>query len=119
MSSTHVRVIPRDLFNEAKLLKCLGQVFIKLEDLGLEKCLVHDNQSFDVQQCDHDGSLYLTNLFFDSNSGCVYFTSPYNSRDSWPLRADFPDDSTIEVFTDSGEFTSEFRARIIALGNHI
>ena len=32
---SYPRVIPRDLFNEASLLKCYGQVYLKLEELGL------------------------------------------------------------------------------------
>lgn len=31
---TYLRVIPRDLFNEAKLLKCLGKLYLEAEKSG-------------------------------------------------------------------------------------
>ncbi len=44
MSQEYTRVIPRDLFNEAKLLKCIGRLVLLIHDGD------HNNISFE-----HDG----------------------------------------------------------------
>ena len=41
------RVIPRDLFNEANLLKCMGQLYLCLEAANLKYVyLEHDGDAF-------------------------------------------------------------------------
>jgi hypothetical protein len=107
---SYVRVIPRDLFNEANLLKCYGQLYLRLESLGIERAyLEHDGDAFEVVQ-DADGALSLANvtLYIDDEPQILF--RPLNSRQPFPLylRAD----EDIAVFTDSGEFTDELWAML-------
>lgn len=53
------RVIPRDLFNESSLLKCLGRLYICLENTpGHAAELQQVGREFDIRQSDDDGSIY-------------------------------------------------------------
>ena len=114
---SYQRVIPRDLFNEAKLLKCLAQLSLLVHD---EKCnlrVVHDEHSsmvygnsFEIDQHPEDGSVYCTNLRFYRNSGgrCLDLRSSLNSREPYPLLCCDEDDAGVEVFHDDGSLTEDF-----------
>jgi hypothetical protein len=106
---SYVRTIPRDLFNEANLLKCLGHLFIMLETTSCKAQFdVEDVPSFDVQQDKHDGSIYVANLPFSVAGRNVHLSRPLNSRSSWPLYLSLPDDpdfEPIQVFEETGFFT--------------
>lgn len=105
------RVLPRDLFNEAKLLKCLGQLSLLIHDgvrwpLELE----HTNPmaDFHVGQRREDGGLYCFNLrlLLDRREVVVY--SGYNSKLPYPLQFEGWDGDAGYVFDDDGRFTTEF-----------
>jgi len=111
------RVLPRDLFNEANLLKCWGQ----LELLTMENPVVqikhnqflHDN-GFIVHLNDYDCSLEVVNLRLFINSVCYRVFRPMNSRDPYPLMLEIDKDTDehIEIFTDSGQFSERFNQLI-------
>ena len=91
------RVFPRDLFNEAKLLKCLGQLCLLIHEGKCSLKFAHDTkfwEGFNVQQDPSDGGLFVANLRFYTKRGdwevCV--ASVLNSPHPYPL-----------VFTSSGE----------------
>lgn len=44
MTSSYRRVLPRDLFNEAKLLKCLGQLSLMIHDGKCELRVEHSDE---------------------------------------------------------------------------
>ena len=115
---SYIRVIPRDLFNEANLLKCYGQLYINLERLGLEDCLVHDEDDapFAVYQSQDDGSTTIANVTLVVNGAEVYLRRPLNSRAAYPLRAQIDDDTDIAVFTDAGEFSADM---LVLLGRDL
>lgn len=95
------RVIPRDLFNEANLLKCYGALEISLEPYGY--ALEHDGEGFLIIQDETSGALSVENLWLTVR-GCDYrFTRPLNSREAWPLFC-----SGIAVFNCNGFLTDEF-----------
>lgn len=91
------RVIPRDLFNEAKLLKCLGQLSLVLHDgkdsagrplpPGLEIEFVEPEyaEGFRVVQNPADGGLSCAAVRATFNGHPVRLFSVYNSRDNFPL----------------------------------
>lgn len=109
MTSTYQRVIPRDLFNEASLLKCLGRFWIETERYQPRKVTVeHDGEAFDVWQ-DENGMLSVRNVEISINGVGYYARRPLNSREPWPLYLDnYTDDSdSVAVFTDDGELTAE------------
>lgn len=106
---SYLRVIPRDLFNEANLLKCYGQIYLHLERLNIKGVeLVHEDDilPFDVRQYEDDGSLYIMNVKLVVHGGdCVLFR-PLNSREPWPLYLQLGEEE-IAVFNDDGSFTQE------------
>lgn len=96
------RVIPRDLFNEAKLLKCIGQLVLHVHEgqvSGLS--FEHDGDPFQIEQCEADGSLYVTNVRFAGDNGQeVNVGTVYNSKEPYPL---YTAEDGIPVFTDDGK----------------
>lgn len=129
--SNYIRVLPRDLFNEAKLLKCLGQLCLKILDghLPAQWGLCHneylseygddfnERQGFHVVQNPATGSLHIDNLkfFYAGPAGATELElyTPLNSKRNYPLMAVFPEDDYF-VFRDDGNFTPEF---IIAMND--
>lgn len=118
--SNYRREIPRDLFNEANLLKCYGQVSLHLHDRGLRHLLRWSHNNFNVVQQPYDGSLTIPSISLEIHKYGVTqnlsFFRPLNSREPWPLYANVfnwdnphdPDDYTeIAVFNDDGTFADE------------
>jgi hypothetical protein len=103
------RVIPRDLFNEADLLKCLGRLCILLENHQGHRAELSegDGAPFDIQQDESSGALEVRNLPFRIAGNPFRLTRPLNSRRPWPLYAEDEDDAW-SVFTSDGELTPEF-----------
>jgi hypothetical protein len=109
----YMRVIPRDLFNEANLLKCLGQLYLKLEILGRESMLedqIEADEPFVVDQDPSSGATFCANVCLVVDGNSVPLFRPYNSRDAYPLRAQLGDDYDVPVFEESGDLSAEFRA---------
>jgi len=88
---SYYRVIPRDLFNEANLLKCYGQLWLKLDDLNLPDVVLDhfDNEMapFNIEQIPSSGATYLSNVVLMVKGTQVYLERLLNSRFSWPLLA--------------------------------
>jgi len=112
---SYVRTIPRDLFNEANLLKCYGQLWLKLEGLRCAAELDEDElraDGFRIVQSPSDGALTIANLPFRVAGEQLRLWRPLNSREPWPLWCDNPEggdgDEEVEVFTAEGELTPAF-----------
>lgn len=116
------REIPRDLFNEAKLLKCLGQLALKLkydptsrwptEIWHVTQCDDDEEDDitrpgFEIRQRPDDGSIYCDNLEVKCCGHVLGFYSPLNSRQPYPLVCSRPDGEDA-VFTDDGALSPEF-----------
>ena len=104
------RVLPRDLFNESKLLEQIGRVCLAIHANGLTRLSFdHDGSFFNIQLSD-DGSLYISNLeFLDAEGLSISFTTNYNSRIKNPLLAhDLETEEAYFVFDDQGNFTNQF-----------
>ena len=108
------RVIPRDLFNEAKLLKCLGLLSLKLHD---NLCNIADRLNIDHQDeksgfiisQDDCGSIFVSNLYlYDNNGTSIHLSCDLNSRVNYPLTYEFKDHCDY-VFDDDGNFTDAFK----------
>lgn len=110
---SYIRVIPRDLFNEANLLKCYGRLWICLENrMGRGVEMPEDVERFEIVQRTDDGWTYIKNLPLKIGPRSFRLVRPLNSRHSWPLYAeeiDNPDADPIEVFDDDGELSQPFR----------
>jgi hypothetical protein len=107
---THCRVIPRDFFNEAKLLKCLGVVSLKILDCklpeGVNIEIKEEGEAFDVQLTS-DGILFVSNYHVFVNDKPVMFGTTYNSKNNFPLLC-ILDYCEYPVLDESGEFDEDF-----------
>src|SRR5690348_1131275 len=119
---TYTRVIPRDLFNEANLLKCLGRLWILLDEtrghvakLGEEEQM--PGVGFDIWQDDASGQIYCSNVPFTVRGQRFDLMRPLNSRNQWPLYMIDPmgEHEEISVFTEDGWLTSDFSKFIMGL----
>ena len=113
---TYHRVIPRALFNDANLLKCLGRLVIlsethpmKAEYQPVECCSDVYREGFNVNQNEYDGSTYCGNVTFYAEGPDITFYPfrPLNSKDEWPLYVDIGEE-TISVFDTEGNLSKEF-----------
>ncbi len=113
---SYTRVIPRDLFNEASLLKCYGHLYIALENAnGAARFSEEDVPYFDIRQREDDGAIYIGDLELLANGQRYRLTRPLNSRCPWPLYAERVDDNDFEpvsVFNDDGALTVDMLALI-------
>lgn len=112
---TYTRVIPRDLFNEANLLKCYGQLWLKLENRfgGLIRMDdVISGERFEIVQRPEDGWTYIENLTPMIRGEAYRLVRPLNSREPWPLYAEKigdPDFEGVAVFDDNGNLSDDFQ----------
>lgn len=107
-NTNYMRVIPRDLFNEAKLLKCIGQLVLKIHDRQTP-CLmgvIETGEPFKIGLND-EGSLRITNLDILINKKKYIFKTTYNSKSNYPLFVEH-DYCDHKVFNESGDFDQEF-----------
>lgn len=105
---TYERVLPRDLFNEANLIKCIGKIVLMIEDCDVNDLQYHyDGEEFYINQNPYDGSTHISNIEFwtvgKENNRQVFFTRSLNSRAPWPITACVGDDE-FDVFSKDGEF---------------
>lgn len=105
-----LRILPRDAFNDANLLKCIGQLTLLILDCDKSvKGLTYeyDGEPFDIQQDESDGTTYVANIQFYANGNPVHMCRPCNSRKSWPLVMRFGDDE-FYVFSNDGKVMPSF-----------
>lgn len=106
------RVIPRDLFNEGNLLKCLGRVALLIEDgfapEGMRLEHTGPAQGFEIDQAPGSGDICCINLMLVTNGGRAHVWRSLNSRGKWPIFIGAADDEEIEVLADDGLFAEEF-----------
>lgn len=112
--SNYMRVIPRDFFNEAKLLKCMGQLSLKIHDfqlpVGVDISIFESNQPFNIRQLEADGGLFVFNWMVYVNSTEVIMKTAYNSKSNYPLYCELDYEDTL-VFDEQGNFTEDFIER--------
>ena len=105
---TYKRVVPRDIFNEASLLKLLGRLAIyALTIPGKKIHFEHDGGPFLISQDPNDGSLRCENVRFFIDSKPLDIFRPLNSREDWCLYASLNGDEAL-VFSSGGYTTFEF-----------
>lgn len=107
-NTEYKRVSPRDLFNEGKLLKCLGQLTLAIHENKIQGITFTDSgKPFKIGL--HDAG-YLTataGIKYKKNGEELWFGTSYNSKAAYPLIC-LVDWEEMEVFDESGKFTSEF-----------
>lgn len=109
------RVIPRDLFNEAKLLKCLGQLALFIHD-GVDNkgqkvpsslTIQHDGEPFHTHQNPNSGDLYCETIAVLVNDNPISVCSAYNNKRPYPLLVEDDEDGGF-VFEDDGSLSEWF-----------
>ena len=109
---SYFRVNPRDLFNESKLLKCLGRIALLIHDNGiLGLTMTHENErsGYCVEQSPDDGSIYVSNLYFhDDACTPIYFYHPLNNKSSYPIIMRYKDEEYFP-FNESGQYQLDKR----------
>jgi hypothetical protein len=105
------RVIPRDFFNEAKLLKCMGILSLKIHDRvlpeGVSIGIVESGEPFNIQ-LSYSGELYISNYSVLIQGTPVYFYTTYNSKEDLPFYCCTHDGEEIQVFNPDTSFTPDF-----------
>ena len=117
--SDYKRVIPRDFFNEAKLLKCMGllalkeldQMLPKGVDIRIESRSEEKDAGFDIYRDEGNDGLYVGNYNVVINDEIYTAYTKYNSKDNYPLYIQDEDYVDYLVFDEQGEFTDEFIQR--------
>lgn len=102
------RVIPRDLFNEAKLLKCIGRLSLLILD-NMVPCKIEideNGQPFNICLLD-EGSLTISNYRITVKGIELIFKTTYNSKANFPLYCEC-DEVDYLVFDEEGNFSEEF-----------
>ncbi len=119
---SYLRVIPRDLFNEAKLLKCLGQLALVIHDgvrvpRGLS--LEHETpeEGFQIEQDDSSGELYCSNLSLFCRGRLIGLRASYNDKGAYPLRFTMWEGDEGNVFNPDGSLSDEFHALCAGFGS--
>lgn len=99
------RVIPRDLFNEAKLLKCMGQLALLVHDGKLPSVtIIHDGSPFTIEQAP-DGDLYLPGVRVFVGGEPLTMGTVLNSKEPYPL---IFGEEQHPVFDNNGQPSFEF-----------
>ena len=113
---SYQRVIPRDLFNESKHLKCLGRLCLLIHEgvlPGLQ--FDHDGTPFRLEQDPTSGDVYAVNVRICpriEDPDVMHLTTPVNCREPWPLYWTHPEVGEIPVFEDTGEISPAFELHI-------
>ena len=108
-------VLPRDAFNQAKLLKGIGMLTLYMHDckFGLDELMTYEHDpviedQFVVCLDDSEGGFYLDNVrFFDTNNEDIYFFHPCNCQLNHTLCFRYKGESE-NVFNEDGSINSVF-----------
>ena len=106
------RVLPRDLFNEAKLLKCLGQLCLLIHEGKCSLKVFHDTkywEGFTVLQDPGDGDIFVANLVIYTKSGkLISVDTGLNAKEPYPMTFSFGAVAEQPLFTDDGQLSPEY-----------
>lgn len=112
INENYGRQIPRDFFNESKLLKCLGAFKIQIGETrlpdNLSVSIEEDGDAFDIDLDPNYGCLYVVNYPIIVNGLQYFFGTTYNSKEPYPFVCYDHDDYEIQVLDDKGKLTQEF-----------
>jgi hypothetical protein len=107
---SYTRIVPRDLFNEASLLKCLGRVALLIHDGKLPGLRLNEHAletGFNVMQNPDTGGTFCQNFILYSDSGLLHHERNLNARDPWPLYLTDEQDNEYCVFNDDGSLHAD------------
>ncbi len=108
---TYKRVAPRDLFNEAKLLKCLGRLALLILDHKAPEGLSYEDSGnpYEIGQDSGSGDIHcVSGIRFKHKGQILQLYTGLNSREAYPLVLRTDDYEEYYVFDEKGNFTSDF-----------
>lgn len=110
-NNEYPRIIPRDFFNESKLLKCMGRLALlkhkgNLPD-NININVEESGEPFHVKLHNEYGCLYVSNYNVTINDIDVFVGTLYNSKNNYPLVC-YYDYTEYLVFDENGNFDDEF-----------
>jgi len=108
---TYKRVAPRDLFNEAKLLKCLGRLALLILDHKAPKGLSYEDngERYRIEQDSNSGDIHCASgVCFKHKGQVLQLYTGLNSREAYPLVLRTDDYEEYYVFDEKGNFTDDF-----------
>lgn len=106
----YLRTAPRDLFNEAKLLKCLGQLGLHVWSGEARGVRLLDNGASYRIGLHQAGYLVATGgIAFFKDEELLWLGTVVNSKEPYPLFC-VVEDVELAVFNDDGTLSKEFRA---------
>lgn len=111
VNTKYQRVAPRDLFNEANLLKSLGRLALLILDAGVTG-LTYTSSGRPFVIGLHDAG-YLTataGITIKRGRQKLWLGTTYNCRSPYALICYDEQEGEIPVFEENGELTDEFRA---------
>lgn len=114
------RVFPRDLFNEAKLLKCIGRLALLILDFRTPcEIEMKEPEGPIIIGLRDDGFLQAVNVEIEVKGNVYDFVTNYNSKSQYPLFVEHRN-TQYPVFDEDGEFDKEFVAftKLINLRQH-
>ena len=114
----YVRVAPRDLFNEAKLLKCLGRLALFVIDAKVPEGLTFydSGEPYLTEQDSNSGDIYCKlGIRFSFRGHELILLSGLNSREIYPLFWRTDDYEEIHVFNELGDLREEFKQKLQTL----
>ena len=110
-SRNYTRVIPRDFFNEAKLLKCMGILALAVLDgqipQNIDITIDENGDPFNILLDDTWSLLYVSNYDVEINGEIYMVGTRYNSKGNFPFYV-LADDEEIEILDNNGKFSREF-----------
>ena len=118
MNANYFRVIPRDLFNEGKLLTELGFLSLAIHDnkegianlLTME--LIDEDEGFVIVQDENEGSLLVSNLLcrtVKDDSQCIFYTR-LNCRSKNALQFKYEPLELEGVVFDGEDYSNDFKS---------
>jgi len=97
------RVLPRDAFNDANLLKCIGQLTLLIGEALLKNWqFEYDGEPFDIQQDESSGNTSISNIAFTYKEQPVAVFRPINAREPWPLYVELETGDVEPIFDYQG-----------------
>lgn len=110
-SNSYKRVIPRDFFNEAKLLKCMGVLALAVLDHktpeNIEIKIDENDEAFDIVLDEMFNLICVSNYEVQINGEYYTVGTTYNSKSNFPFYV-IVEDEEVEIFDDNGKFSNDF-----------
>ncbi len=113
MNNSHKRVIPRDFFNEAKLLKCMGMLALSVLDSqtpdGIDIEVEERGEPFNISMDEGWNIFTVTNYPVYVNGEQYVVGTTINSKEPFPFYL-IDEEEYVEVliFDNNGKYSDEF-----------